>query len=203
KPIAPANEPADIAQMVLNIAARRSHGFGIGRAAALLGRYVALVDALHDQRTARFSKELVVEPAHQPAHFHALGDFAWQEPDWRNGRRRMGLVEIFGDDPCARDRRRAFFHENRRGSRRIEHEELLAPLPDPLLDQAYRQPEFLEHKTDESRVRTKRMMKQGQHALRRAVKCGLRQPRNDEGSIGESLPYRRSDPAGNTGLSAC
>ena len=49
--------------------------------------------------------------------------------------RAMGLVEIFGDDAGAGNRRLAFRHQHRRGARGIERQKRLAPLPDPLFHQ--------------------------------------------------------------------
>ena len=42
----------------------------------------------------------------------------------------------------------------------IEHQEVLAPLPDPLLDQAHVEAVFAERQADEARMRAERMMKQ-------------------------------------------
>ena len=48
---------------------------------------------------------------------------------------------------------------------RIKHQELFAPFPSPLLDQARRRTKFLEDQPDETRMRTGEMMEQGQHAI--------------------------------------
>jgi hypothetical protein len=75
EPVARAHQPADISQMVSDILARGAHRFGIRRAAALLARHMAFVDALQHQRAADFLVELVVEPAREPPHFDAPRGF--------------------------------------------------------------------------------------------------------------------------------
>ncbi len=164
KPVALADEPADIRQMVSNIAPCRPHGIRIGRAAPAPGRDKALVDALHHQCAARLREKLVVEPAHQAADLDAFSRFARHEPELGD-RRPMRLVEIFGDDGRPRNRRHAFFDQDRGRSRGIEREKFLAPLPDPLLDEPRRQAELLEDEPHGTGMRTERMMKQRQHAI--------------------------------------
>ena len=94
-----------------------------------------------------------------------VAGFARHQPELRAARAAR-LVEVFGYDRGAGNRRHAFFHQDRRGSGRIEHQKFLAPLPHPLLDQPRRQAELLEHKAHETRMRTEGMMKQRQHASR-------------------------------------
>src|SRR5262249_32329610 len=78
-----------------------------------------------------------------------------------------GLIEIFGDDRGAGNRGVAFLHKHRRGARRVENEEFLAPLPHPLLDRARGQAVLAERQPHEARVRAKGVVEQRQHrALR-------------------------------------
>ena len=140
---------------MLLFAARRVSVSGAPPPAA--GRNVALIDALHHQRAGDFVEELVVEPAHQPAHLDARAQFARHQPELAEGEP-AGLVEIFGDDAGARHRRRALFDQNRRGPGRIERQKFLAPLPDPLLDEPRRQTVFFERQPHEAGMRADRMM---------------------------------------------
>ena len=127
------------------------------------GRNVALVDALHHQRAAHLLEKFVVEPAHQPAHLDARAGSSGKS--LRSAERGAAdLVEIFGDDGGAGNRRRTLFDQNRRGSRRIELEKFRTPLPHPFLDQPRRLTVLFEHKPHEAGMRTDRMMKQRQHA---------------------------------------
>ena len=64
--------------------------------------------------------------------------------------------------------RMAFLDQDRRRARRIEHEELLTPLPDALLDQADCDAVFAERETHEARVRAEGMMEEREHRGRRA-----------------------------------
>src|SRR3954454_9544854 len=75
----------------------------------------------------------------------------------------MGLVEIFGDDAGAGDRRKPLGDQHRRGARRIEREKPLPPLPDALLHQPQIEAVLAEGKTDEARMRTEWMMQQREH----------------------------------------
>ena len=77
----------------------------------------------------------------------------------------MGLVEIFGDDAGAGNRRQALGDQHRRGARGIERQKRLAPLPGPLLHQPQIEAVFAERQADEARMRTERMMKQRVHAV--------------------------------------
>ena len=54
--------------------------------------------------------------------------------------------------------------QHRRGAGRVEHEEILAPLPDPLLDRARGEPVLADREAHEARMRAERMMEQRQHA---------------------------------------
>src|SRR5438270_6242678 len=53
--------------MIADVAARRTKRHVIRRAAALLDRHMAFVDALHHQRARHLLEELGVEPAGQAA----------------------------------------------------------------------------------------------------------------------------------------
>ena len=54
--------------------------------------------------------------------------------------------------------------QHRRGAGRIEHEEILAPLPHPLLDRARGEAVLAEREADEAGMRAERVMEQRQHA---------------------------------------
>src|SRR4051812_13923682 len=75
----------------------------------------------------------------------------------------MGLVEILGDHAGAGDGRKACGRQDRRGARRIERQERLAPLPDALLDQPQIEAVLAEGEPDETRMRAEWMMKQREH----------------------------------------
>ena len=108
----------------------------------------------------------------QAADFDAGAGLRRQQPEF--GKLAAArLVEIFGDDGGARNRRRALLHQHRRGAGGIEHQELLAPFPGPLLDEARRLPELVEGEPDKTRVRTEWMMKQRQHARIRHRASGI------------------------------
>src|SRR6516165_12276776 len=148
--------------MVLDVALCSTKGFGIWRSAAAAGRHIALVDPLHDQGATRLLEEFVVKPAHQAPHLDARAAFNGQKTVL--GRRSAaGLVEIFGNHARAGNRERPLFDQNRRGSRRIEHQELVATLPHPLFDEFWRQTVFLQHEADETGMWTNRMVEQRQH----------------------------------------
>ena len=71
--VPPRRQIADIAQMIADIAARRADRRGVGRAAALADRRVALVDLLGDEIAGDLGVELAEEPVDQPADLGALG----------------------------------------------------------------------------------------------------------------------------------
>src|SRR6202161_2997238 len=75
----------------------------------------------------------------------------------------MALIEIFGDDSGAGNRRPAFGDQHRRGACRVERQKRLAPLPDPLFHQPQIEAVFAERQPDEARMGTERMMKQREH----------------------------------------
>src|SRR6516164_4534032 len=148
--------------MVLDVTLCSTEGFGIWRSAAGGGGHVTLIDPLRDQGAAHLPEELVVKPAHQAPHLDPRALFGRQQAALRH-RGAAGLVEIFGNHTGAGNCERTLFHQNGRGSRRIEHQELGAPLPHPLLDEFCRPTVFLEHEADESGMWTNRMMEQRQH----------------------------------------
>ena len=69
-----------------------------------------------------------------------------------------GLVDIFGDYACSRNRGRALLDQDRRGSSRIKRDEFLTPFPSPLLHQPDRQAVFFKNQPHEAGMRTDRMM---------------------------------------------
>src|SRR4051795_12384790 len=75
----------------------------------------------------------------------------------------MGLVEILGDHAGAGDGREARGRQHRRGARRIQRQERLAPLPGPLLHQPQIEAVLAEGEPDETRMRAEWMMKQREH----------------------------------------
>ena len=122
----------------------------------------ALVDPLGDERVRDLLEELLVEPGHQPAHLDALAKrLRHQALGSHPGA--VGLVDIFGDDRRAWDRRLLVVHQNRRRAGRIEQQKCLAPFPAALFDQLQVEPVFARDQADESRMRTERMMKQRKH----------------------------------------
>jgi hypothetical protein len=109
----------------------------------------------------------------QAADFDPGAGLGRQQPEFRElAAARLG--EIFGNDGRARNRRRALFHQHRRGAGGIEHQEVLAPLPGALLDEPRGLPKLLQDEPDKTRVRTEWMMKQGQHARIRHQVSGIR-----------------------------
>src|SRR5262249_43823314 len=101
------------------------------------------------------------------------------------------LVEIFGDYARARHRGRTLFDQNRRGSRRVEHQELGPALPDPLFDQLWRYAVFLKDEAHEAGMRANRMMEQRQHC---AATLGT-DPGSDPGSdLGNTLAEKSALP---------
>jgi hypothetical protein len=107
-----------------------------------------------------------VEPAHQPAHLDPCAGLARQQAQVAE-LAAPGFVEKFGDDHGAGNRGMPFGDQHRRGAGRIEHEEILAPFPHPLLDQPRIEVVLRQRQTDEARMRAKRMMEQRQHAALR------------------------------------
>ena len=161
--------------MIADIDPRRTDRVGVGRAAALLDAHEPLVEALQHQRAGDLGEEFLVEPGGEPADLDPLADVGRQQPALLQlGAAR--LVEELGDDGGARHRRIALGHQHRRGGGRIEHQELLAALPDPLLDGAVLEPMLGQRQPDVSRMRAERMMEKCQHgALRlRADAAGIR-----------------------------
>ena len=88
------------------------------------------------------------------------------------------------------NRRHAFFHQHRRRSRRIEDEKLLAPVPDPLLDEPGRQAELFKRrgarsgsadKTDDGTASACERRRVGTKSLRRVAGAG--EPRRDSQMI--------------------
>src|SRR5215475_9627802 len=79
EPITRAHQPADIGEMITHVVARRTDRLGIGRSAAGARRHLALVQALHGERSADLGEELVVEPTHEPAHLYPWPGLAWQQ----------------------------------------------------------------------------------------------------------------------------
>ena len=75
----------------------------------------------------------------------------------------MGFIEIFGDDPGARNRGPAFCDQDRRGASGVQGKKRLAPLPRPLFHEAQIEAEFAKRQTDEARMRAEWMMKQREH----------------------------------------
>jgi hypothetical protein len=99
----------------------------------------------------------------QPPHLDTGAGFARQQAQVAQ-LTAADLVEELGDDGGARDRRMPLGHQHRGGAGGIEHEEILAPLPDPLLDGARGEPVLADREPHEARMRAERMMEQRQHA---------------------------------------
>jgi len=94
------------------------------------------------------------------------------------------FVEIFGDDPGARDRRKAFGHQDRRGGRGIEQEKPFTPLPGPLLHQAQVEAVFAQREANEARMRAERMMIERVHEIPEVKSRRLKEPSNRVKRIG-------------------
>ena len=121
-------------------------------------------DALGDQRAADFDGELVGEPVDEPAHFNARADVTRQQPMLAKIGT-TGLVEILGDDARVGHRRVAFFDQHRRRAGGIKREKFGPALPWALLDEPRRQAVLAQRQPDEARMRTERLMQQGQHEV--------------------------------------
>src|SRR5882757_6345478 len=87
----------------------------------------------------------------------------------------MRLVDIFGDDRRPGNRRKTLGDQHRRGSRRIERQERLAPLPDPFLHQAQIEAILAEHEADEARMWAERVVIQRVHGALGSV-VALKKP---------------------------
>src|SRR5262249_4385239 len=148
--------------MIADVRPRRTDHVGVRRPAAGRNRHAALVESLGGQRPRHFGEELVVEPAHQPAHLDPVARVGGKEPAIGE-LFAIRLVAVFRDAGGARNRRLALVDQDRRSAGRIDHQKVVAPLPGPLLDQAHRQELFAEREPHETRVRTKCVMEQRQH----------------------------------------
>jgi hypothetical protein len=157
-------QPADIGKMIAHIDLGRAHHFRHRRAAAILFAHEALVDALGHQRIGGLLEEFIVEPRHQPAHLDALRHRSRQQPPFAR-LQTMRLVEIFGNDPGARNRREALRDQHRRRRRGVKREKCFAPFPDPFLDQPQIEAVFAKDQANEARMRAERMMKQRVHEV--------------------------------------
>src|SRR6476619_2919898 len=107
--------------MVPDVVLRSPDRLRIGRTTAGIDRHMAFVEALSRQRSGHFREELVIEPAHQPAHFDARAGIGWQQATAVVA---ADLVEIFGDDGGTRYRRMTFVDQYRRGSRGIDDQKV-------------------------------------------------------------------------------
>jgi hypothetical protein len=83
----------------------------------------------------------------------------------------------------------AFLDQHRRGAGGIEQQEGLAPLPHPFLNQAHRHAVFAHHETDETRMRTERVMEQ-QRGDRAGHRGRLRM--GEDRLLGHDSPYRKA-----------
>ena len=119
----------------------------------------ALAHAFVHQRLDHLAKQLVVEPLGEAADFGAGGGVAVQ-----HGRLVDGLVEIF-DDRLAADQRQAEvgFDQHRGLARRIEVDELVAPLPRIFAHQFMRDALFAKHEPDLAREGAQRELEQLPH----------------------------------------
>ncbi len=94
EPVARLHEPADVGQMIADIAQRRTDRVGIGRAAAVRLAHLALEHALGGEGAADLGEELVAEPRHQPPHLDPRMQLARQEAvlaELRNHASRRGI----------------------------------------------------------------------------------------------------------------
>src|SRR5215831_2074386 len=148
--------------MVLYVGLCSTKRISVRRSTAAAGGYVAFVDPLHYQGTARLLEELVVKPDHQAPHLDAGGAFGRKKAALCGGGA-AGFVEIFGNNARTGHCGHTLIHQNRRGSRRIEHQELRAPFPHPLFDELWRQTVFFEHEAHEAGMWTNRMVEQRHH----------------------------------------
>jgi hypothetical protein len=108
------------------------------------------------------TRSTVSGPPAQPPHLDPRADFARQQPMLAEvGATR--LVKIFSNDTCIRNRRGAVFDQDRRGTGRVEGQELDPTVPRALFDQVGRQSGFRDREAREARERTERVMKQREH----------------------------------------
>jgi hypothetical protein len=130
--------------------------------AAILLAHETLVDAFGHQGMGDFLEEFFVEPGHQPPHLDALGRRFRHQPLVAHCGT-MGLVDIFGDDGGAWNRRKSLGRQHRGRARRIKRQEGLAPLPAALFHQLKVEPVFADDQANKARMRAERMMKQREH----------------------------------------
>src|SRR5262249_30218999 len=131
-------------------------------------------------------EEVVVEPVHGAGLFDPRPDFARQQAQFAE-LGPSGLVEVFGDDGCPRNRGTTFLHHHRSRASGIEDEKFLAAFPHTLLDRARGDAVFAERQAYETRVRAERVVEQCQHAaLRIAALLGRRR---GGVTLGWSRPY--------------
>lgn len=148
EPIPRRGEPADVAQMETDVAARRSDQLHVGTAAAALGWNEAFVDLLVNEIARDLQKEFLVEPIEQTPDLQPRARRLGQEATFRE-RKAARLVQVFGDDSGS-DRRRAVLHKNGSGSRRIEAEKAFPALEWALLDQLRLHAVFGERRSHET-----------------------------------------------------
>src|SRR5215475_9969395 len=97
QPVARLHEPADIAEMIANIVARRAQRLGIGRTAALLLGHMTLEDSLVHEGATDLGVKFVVEPVCQAPHLDATPGLGRQQAIL-TVLGLMGLLDIFSDD---------------------------------------------------------------------------------------------------------
>ena len=191
QPVARLDQVADVAQMIAQIGARRSHRLHVRAAAAVLGAHEALVDLFPDEPLARFVEELDVEPVHQPARLGAPGRIVGQKPTVAEAEPAR-LVEIFGDDLGARQDGAIVLDHHRRRAFRRHQQKFAPPLPGPLLDQLRLDSHFAEREADEARMRAKGVMVKRDHDD--AGDGGFERPRHGAPLVAVSNALRRVNP---------
>src|SRR5437763_8799479 len=94
KPVAGAHEPPDVTQMVADVMARNTDHVRVRGTPTSTRWQVPLIQPLRRKGARDLGKELVIEPARQPAHLDSKADLHRQQA-LTSQFRAAGLVEIF------------------------------------------------------------------------------------------------------------
>src|SRR6516164_4992706 len=112
EPVARLHEPTDIAKMIADIMTRCAQRLSIGRTAALFLGHMALEDPLVHERATDLGMKFIVEPVCQAPHLDAPPGLGWQQAILAI-LGLMGLLDIFGNDFGAWNRRFTLGDQNR------------------------------------------------------------------------------------------
>jgi hypothetical protein len=162
KPVSVPDQIADIAQMIADVGARRAHKFHIRRAAPRRCGHESFIDFFRHKPVRDFTEEFLMKPVEQAADLDAFMRRIRQKPVIAQ-RMAVDLVEIFGKRAGARHHGAAILDPNRRLSRRIQNQEIFAPLIDLFFEKRGFEAVFANQKPGEARMRTKRMVIKKRH----------------------------------------